>query len=198
MILSSGQAVDLAPQSLGETTPVLSNGYFYANGGLNLSGKFATYAALYRAQPSVATLVDKVANAAARLTLKVWDERPATGKVEDTTSAYAKLIARPTSVLSPFNFWRWTFATYEVYGEAFWYKQRDADGQVIDLLPMHPSRTSVKRDDDGNVVYIFTTGGGNSAGLLEAPEATSCRSSGTTPTASCAACRAWSRCGRLC
>src|SRR4051812_48392848 len=116
MILSSGRAVNLAPQSLGETTPTLSNGYFYARDGLTLSGKFATYAALYRAQPSVATLVDKVSNAAARLTLKVWDEQPATGKVEDTTSAYAKLIARPTSILSPFNFYRWTFATYEVYG----------------------------------------------------------------------------------
>ncbi|MCW2494654.1 phage portal protein [Jatrophihabitans sp.] len=169
MILSGGQAVDLAPQSLGETTPTLSNGYFYASNGLSLSGKFATYAALYRAQPSIATLVDKVANSAARLTIKVWDETPPTGKVQDTTSPYAKLIAEPTQYMSPFNFYRWTFSTYEVYGEAFWYKQRDTSGQVVGLLPMHPSRTIVKRDDDGNTVFVFSIGGVGAAGILEAP-----------------------------
>jgi HK97 family phage portal protein len=60
--------------------------------------------------------------------------------------------------MSPFNFWRWTFSTYEVYGEAFWLQAARRRGQVIDLLPMHPSRTTVKRDEDGNVVYVFTTG----------------------------------------
>jgi hypothetical protein len=64
---------------------MLSNGYFYASDGLNLSGKFATYAALYRAQPSIATLVDKIANSAARLTLKVWDTTPATARSRTPT-----------------------------------------------------------------------------------------------------------------
>lgn len=168
MIVSAGRALDFAPQALGETVPQLSNGYFYGQDGLNLSGRFASYAALYRAQPSIATLVDKVANAAARLTLKVWDTTPADGKVADVASPYARLIARPSSHMSPFNFWRWTFATYEVYGEAFWFKQRDDSGQVVNLLPMHPSRTSVKRDEDGNTYYVFSVGGVGAAGLLEA------------------------------
>jgi len=168
VIQSDGQVVDFAPQALGETVPTIANGYFYAQDGLSLSGKFATYAALYRAQPSIATLVDKIANAAARLTLKVWDHTPATGKVQDTTSPFARLMARPSETMSPFNFWRWTLSTYEVYGEAFWYKQRGPLGNVVGLLPMHPSRVSVKRDDDGQVVYIFTLGVG-SAGILRAP-----------------------------
>ncbi|HET8765798.1 MAG TPA: phage portal protein, partial [Pedococcus sp.] len=175
MIVSDGQPVDFAPQALGETTPSLSNGYFYAQDGLTLSGKFATYAALYRSQPSIATVVDKVANSAARLTLKVWDNTPATGKAIDTTSDFARLIARPSQKMSPFNFWRWTFSTFEIYGEAFWYKQRAGRdsfgrpaGPVINLLPMHPSRTSIERDDEGNVVYVFTLGVA-SAGLLRAP-----------------------------
>jgi len=167
MIVSNGQTVDLAPQVFGETTPTLSNGYFYAKNGLALSGKIATYAALYRAQPSVATLVDKIANSGARLTFRVWDTRPATGKVEETTSPFARLMQRPCRVMSTYNFWRWTFSTYEVYGEAFWLKQRNPETrEVTSLIPMHPSRTTVKRDENGNVIYSFTVGVA-SAGILE-------------------------------
>jgi HK97 family phage portal protein len=70
--------------------------------------------------------------------------------------------------MSPFNFYRWTVATYEIYGEAFWLKQRDKAGQVVGLLPMHPSRTMVKRDEDGKTVYVFTLGVA-SAGILTVP-----------------------------
>jgi len=181
MIVSNGTTLDFAPQALGETVPSLSNGYFYAQQGLELSGKFATYAALYRAQPIVATLVDKIATAAARLTVKVWDNTPKTGKVQDTTSPYAKLMADPCTVMSPFNFYRWTFSTYEIYGESFWYKVRDPNGpsvetehgnrltgKVINVLPMHPSRTAVHRNAFGMVEYIFTLGVA-SAGILHAP-----------------------------
>jgi HK97 family phage portal protein len=135
-----------------------------------LAGKFATYSALYKVQPSIATVVDKVANAAARLTLKVWDTAPATGKVQDTTSAYAKLLRSPTPFMSPYNFWRWTFSTYEVYGEAFWVKQRNPDGSVMSLSPMHPSKTSIKRDNDGRLTYVFTVGMSSVGGILEVPE----------------------------
>lgn len=176
MIVSNGQALDFAPQALGEVTPSLSNGSFYAAQGMDLATRFATYSALYRAQPAVATLVDKIAAAAARLTVKVWDVTPATGRVEDKVSAYARLIARPCTEMSPFSFWRWTVSTYEVYGEAFWYKQRagrDAFGRpagpVVNLLPMHPSRVMVSRDNTGNLTYIFSMGVA-SAGLLTAPE----------------------------
>lgn len=167
MIVSNGQNLGFAPQALGETTPNLANGYFYAETGLSLLGKFATYAALYRAQPSIATLVDKLANSMARLPVKVWDNTPASGRVQDTTSGYAKLMASPCATMSPYNFWRWTFSTYEIYGEAFWLKVRDAFGTIIGFLPMHPSRTAVKRDGEtGAVTYLFTMGVG-SAGLLE-------------------------------
>ncbi|MFJ4230096.1 hypothetical protein ACIPYV_21215, partial [Paenarthrobacter nicotinovorans] len=71
MIISNGTRI--APQALGETTPTLANGYYYAKTALELIGRVETYGALYRAQPSIATVVDKVAAAAARLTIKVWD-----------------------------------------------------------------------------------------------------------------------------
>ena len=181
MIVSNGTTLDFAPQALGETVPSLSNGYFYAAQGLELSGKFATYAALYKVQPIVATLVDKIAVAAARLTVKVWDNTPKTGKIQDLTSTFARLMADPCTVMSPFNFYRWTFSTYEIYGESFWYKVRDPNGpsvetehgtrltgKVVNLLPMHPSRTAVHRNAFGAVEYIFTLGVA-SAGILHAP-----------------------------
>ncbi|TFB96534.1 MULTISPECIES: phage portal protein [unclassified Cryobacterium] len=175
MIVSNGSVLGFAPQALGETTPTLSNGYFYADTGMFLANKFATYAALYSAQPVVTTLVDKIASSQARLKLKVWDEAPATGKVEDTESDYAKLIASPCDQMSTFNFYRWTTSTYEVFGEAFWYKQRAGKdmagrptGKVVNLLPMHPSRVAVHRDAAGQVEYIFTLGVA-SAGILHAP-----------------------------
>jgi HK97 family phage portal protein len=181
VIVSNGTTLDFAPQALGETVPSLSNGYFYAAQGLELSGKFATYAALYKVQPIVATLVDKIAVAAARLTVKVWDNTPKTGKIQDLTSTFARLMADPCTVMSPFNFYRWTFSTYEIYGESFWYKVRDPNGpsvetehgtrltgKVVNLLPMHPSRTAVHRNAFGAVEYIFTLGVA-SAGILHAP-----------------------------
>lgn len=175
MIISSGKTIDFAPQALGETTPLVANGYFYATQGMGLVNQYASYSLLYRAQPSIATVVDKVANAAARLTVKVWDITSSTGRVQDKDSAYAKLIANPCASLSPFAFWRWTFSTYEVYGEAFWYKQRagkDSSGRpsgpVVNLLPMHPSRTAVHRNQEGAVEYVFTLGVASS-GILTAP-----------------------------
>jgi HK97 family phage portal protein len=173
MIISNGSALNFAPQALGEIVPNVANGYFYSAGGLDLLGMHATYGHLYKAQPSISTVVDKIANAAARLTVKLWDTSPETGKVQDKTSPMARLLANPSKEMSPFNFWRWTFSTYEIYGESFWYKQRadqsNPNSPVVNLLPMHPSRTAVHRDPKGNVEYIFTLGVA-SAGILYAPE----------------------------
>ncbi len=169
MIISGGSAVAYAPQSLGEVTPISSStGYFYGRDTLELSGKYATYSRMYQAQPSIATLADKISNALARLTLNVWDTSGPGAKMKDTTSAYAKLIANPSTVMPPFHFYRWTASTYELYGEAFWLKIRDESGAVVRLLPMHPSRIAVERDPDGGVVYVFSIGVA-SAGLLRAP-----------------------------
>jgi HK97 family phage portal protein len=168
VIISNGKQLDFAPQALGEIVPNVANGYFYASGGMSLLNLHATYGQLYKSQPSISTVVDKVANAAARLTVKLWDVSPETGKVQDKKSPLAQLLANPSTEMSAFNFWRWTFSTYEIYGEAFWYKQRDASGKVYNLLPMHPSRTAVHRDPAGDVEYIFTLGVA-SAGILYAP-----------------------------
>lgn len=169
MIVSGGNALNFPVQALAESTPVLTNGYFYNQNGLELANRYATYAALYRAQPSIATLVDKVANSAARLSVKVWDMTDGGGRVQDTTSPYAKLMANPCPFMDVFSFWQWTVSTFEIYGEAFWYKLRNDNGETINLIPMHPSKTAVKRDENGKTWYIFSLGVA-SAGILTAPE----------------------------
>lgn len=170
MFLSNGQVLSgrFAPQALGETVPTLTNGYFYAEQGLNLENRFATYEALYRGQASVATVVDKIANSAARLSPKVWDLTDPGGRNELPKSPLGALLRDPCSEMSAYNFWRWTFSTYEVYGEAFWRKVRDGDGRVVDLIPMHPARVIAKRDQSGNVKYMFSIGVAD-AGILELP-----------------------------
>lgn len=145
-------------QALAETTPSLTNGWFYGDEGLDLIGRHLTYGALYRAQPSVATLVNKRANATARLTLNVWDTTPSTGKVIEKGTPLARLIERPSTYLDPFSFWRWFASTYDVYGEAYLLKERTPDGTLANLTPMTPTRTVVRRDDDGTVWYSFTIG----------------------------------------
>lgn len=175
MLLGNGRALGIAPQALAETTPLTATGYFYGKDGLFLERAFATYSALYKTQPWVATVVDKISNGIARLSLNVWDES-GDSRTLDETSAYAKLLSQPNSELDTYAFWRWVVSTYEIYGEAFLLKQRDDTGRVIQLLPMHPSRTQIKRSHDGSewpgakpgdLLYIFTTGVA-SAGLVNA------------------------------
>lgn len=171
MIISGGSNLPFAPQALAEVSPIsASTGYFYADQGVGLLNTFALYGQMYRAQPWLATVIDKVANSAARLSFNSWDNSGAGEKSRDQTSAYAQLWRRPCPTLNRFGFWNWTFSTYEIYGEAFWLKLRSGIGQVIGLYPMHPSRTIVRRDKDtGDVTYIFSLGVAQ-AGLLEVPE----------------------------
>lgn len=171
MLLADGTPVPFAPQALAETTPLLNDGYWYAQDGLWLDRLHATYGMIYRTQPWVAAVVDKIAALTARLSLRVWDLSSPSGKVLDTDSPYARLIARPNPTLPPFAFKRWIAATSEIYGETYVYKARDpATGDVFALYPMHPTRTAVKRDEDGNEWFLFTVGVA-SAGLLKAPAA---------------------------
>lgn len=190
MIVTGGAALPFAPQALAEVVPISSaTGYFYADQGIELLNRFTLYGEMYRCQPWLHAVADKVSNAAARLSFNSWDttKRPAnsgqpakTGKVLDTTSAFAQLWRRPCPFMPRYSFWRWTFGTYEVYGEAFWLKIRRnqqyvngvlrGSGPVLGLYPMHPSRTIVQRDKDtGRLLYRFTLGVA-SAGILTADE----------------------------
>lgn len=155
MLLSNGSMTGVPAQMFSETSPIANQSYFLPETGLTLETRFATYGALYKAQPWVAVVVNKIANLIARLGVNVWDDTAETGKTIDLTSPYAKLLAKPSATLDPFSFWLWVASTFEIYGEAFVLKNRDDKGRVIGLVPMHPSRTQIERDQDGNLLYRF-------------------------------------------
>lgn len=166
MITGNGQYRALAPQAFAETSPQFFESYHVPRLGMPLETAFASYGQLYRAQPFVRAAVVKVAKCIARLGIKVWDEHPPDGKTIDLDSPYAQLMARPCPTVDNFGFWQWVAATIEIYGETFLLKVREGrvigknlDGtdrrQLSGFVPMHPSMTHIKRDEEGFLSYRF-------------------------------------------
>lgn len=159
-ILENGLAQPIAPQAFAETAPLFFNGYFVPNQGLQLESSFQTYAQLYLRQPWVATVVNRISHAVARLKINVWDTSPATGNVlrpakGEGSSAYAKLMANPCPTMDAYAFRLWLASTYEVYGEAYLIKIRDDRGKITGFIPMHPSLTQIFRNQFGELTYRF-------------------------------------------
>jgi HK97 family phage portal protein len=155
-MLENGTNYPLAPQAFSETAPQFWPSYFVPRLGLTLETAFASYGQLYRAQPWVYAAVRKVASSISRLGVAVWDQSPETGQLLDLDGPYAKLMADPCPVMSPTQFWDWTAATNEIYGETYWIKLREGRGnQVTGFIPMHPSLLQIFRDTGGEEAYRF-------------------------------------------
>ena len=155
MILSNGTQRVLAPQAFAEQSPQFYNSYFVPRSGLDLETSFATYAELYRKQPWVNTVVNKIANLVARLGVQVWDTTSPAGKMLDAVGPYAKLMAKPSPYMDNYSFWLWVASTIEIFGETYLIKIRDTDRSVIGFAPMHPAQTKIHRNSDGTVTYQF-------------------------------------------
>lgn len=170
MLLSNGTATPIPSAALAELTPQVQQGWYYPTStGISLERSFVLYNSLYRFQPWIRTVVDKIANAVARLTINVWDvaQTPegATLRTLDTKSPYAALIANPNDQMDPYRFWQWVAATIEIYGEAYLLKVRTGR-RVTSLIPMHPSRIVVVRHPDtGEELYLWN-GAAGSDGML--------------------------------
>jgi HK97 family phage portal protein len=159
-ILENGLAQPVAPQAFAETAPLFFNGYFVPHQGLQLENRFATYAQLYMGQPWVATVVNRIAHAIARLQINVWDTAPATGNIlkpaqGEGASAYAKLMANPCPTMHPYAFRLWLASTFEVYGEAYLIKIKNDRDKTVGFIPMHPSLTQIFRNQYGELTYRF-------------------------------------------
>lgn len=157
MLLSGGTAVDTT--SLGNSSGTLLDGSEIQGGaGLHISGAYASYAALYRAQPWVHTLVRKLAVGGSRLPSKTY-QRTGSGRTLAQDSPYGDLMRRPCGYRFGRKFlWLWTFSTYELYGESMWLKLRDDNRRVRELAPMHPANV-LTRFIDGQLYYGFMGGG---------------------------------------
>lgn len=159
--------MELAPQGLAELSPIIPQGYYYAiHQGLQLEYQFALYGELYMKQPWISAVVNKRADAVARLPVNVWDVKGDTKQL-DTRSAYATLMSDPCPYMDPFSFWGWIQRTIDIYGECYLAKMRSDSGNVFGLMPMHPSRVSIKRDpDQGIYTYYFEAGSGINTELV--------------------------------
>lgn len=124
---------------------------------LELSGWWASYGTIYRRQLWVSVVVNKLANAYARLPLKVY-QRGAAGRTEVPDHPYARLLDKPNSYHDPFFFWIWMDSTLSVYGEVFAAKVRDAGGRPVELLPLHPAMMTLDDRDPRNLKWIFDNG----------------------------------------
>lgn len=164
-LISNGHPIP--PQSLAETSPMAVTSYWYGHDGAVLTDYMATYSYIYRSQPVLSGIVDKVADLTARLTLQTWDTTDPDAASIDRQSEYAQLLRNPCLYLDPYSFWVWWVSTYEIYGEVYGYKLRDATGAVISICPMHPTRTWIERDENGNEKFTFSLGVAN-VGLLVA------------------------------
>lgn len=155
MILSTGYSQPLAVQAFAETAPQFSEAYFAPKTGLQLAHSFATYGVMYKVQPHVFAVVDKIANLIARLGVSVWDTKPEAGDKLDRTGPYARLMRDPCYSVDRFHFYHWLATTFEVYGETYLLKNRDANGKVASFIPMHPALTQVRRHENGVLHYQF-------------------------------------------
>jgi HK97 family phage portal protein len=156
---------------LGDTTPMFAQASVFNAGGVSLTQKFASYAAIYRGQIWVYTVVNKLAKGTARLPLKVYERGDGGSRVEQRDSAYARLLRSPNPKHDAHFLWMWTASTRKAYGEALWLKVRGRDGQPAEVWPLHPTNVIVRKEQDGNLTYLFTAGMISNAAAFEIPAA---------------------------
>jgi phage portal protein BeeE len=165
-----------------------ANASYYSTDSLALLNTYAAYAAIYRTQLWVGTVVRKLAMATARMPFEIK------GRINETDSInengpLTELLARPNVNMSGFKLWEWTSSTRDVYGEAFWLKLRDRNGRVRELHPMHPTNVIVRRLDDGGIGYVYSNGTANTSTCRSSRRRTSSRSRRTTRRTSSVASR---------
>jgi HK97 family phage portal protein len=100
----------------------------------------SAYAGIYSKQLWVYVVVGKRAKATARLPLPVY-EKSGQDRQRTDTHPMAKLLRNPNPGMSGFDLWRWTSATFDIYGDTAWLKKRRG-GDVVALYPLHPSSLS--------------------------------------------------------
>lgn len=111
-----------------------------------MSGSWpSAYSGIYSRHLWVYTVITKLARAAARLPLPVY-ERDEMNRPRRDDHPLARLLARPNPAMSGFDLWLWTSSTFDIYGDTFWLKQRRG-GEVVALYPLHPTAMTYDEQD---------------------------------------------------
>ena len=125
------------------------------NMGVELSGFWAAYGAIYQAQLWVYTVVNKRASLLANLPLKTYARGWHNGRDEVPESRLARLMVERMRGMSAVVWWGWVAHTEDIFGEAFAWKKRDRGGRPIALPGLHPTCMTRNSADDG---WIFQNG----------------------------------------
>lgn len=123
-----------------------SSSWFPSMPPMSSHGWPSAYSGIYSRQLWVYVVVSKLAKAAARLPLPVYEHNELDRPRRDD-HPMAQLLAKPNPRMSGFDLWLWTSSTFDIYGDTFWFKRR-ANGRVVGLFPLHPS--SMTYDDGWN------------------------------------------------
>lgn len=175
MIISGGRKV--AIQSLAEQYTTSATTYFYAHDTLSLVERLTTYGDIYKTQPILSGIIDKVAALGARLPVHSRNVADPNKTFIEYDSPYARLFEQVCPYMDNFTFWTWWITTYEIYGEVYGIKIRrngddtyqSTEGEVIGVAPMHPTRVWIERQDTGKEIFHFAMQGSANPSLMNIP-----------------------------
>lgn len=129
-----------------------------------------TASKLYQSQDNLKAVVDFLANSIAQLPLNVYARNDETDRKRDRTSPAARLLWRPNSCMTQFEFVRAIMTEYFVFGTVYVLVLPDADSKAGWQMWPVPSEwvTSTKRE---NAYYAesITVVAGNNGNAVEIP-----------------------------
>jgi HK97 family phage portal protein len=154
VIVSFGQVVSMS-------APRNSQAPVYAPAGVGLYGSsFATYAAIWRTQPNVRTVVDFLARNIASLPLHWFRRKSDTDRERLAGHGLATLLSNPNPAKSGYRFFEDLMSDLGIYFNAFWVKVR-TNGQVTGLVRVPPEQMAI----EGTLLpqrYVWTPPGSES------------------------------------
>lgn len=115
--------------------------------------------AVYQQSPWVYLAINRIAEAAALVPLRVWRLLP--GREEAlTTHPLLDLLAAPNPTLSRFELMEQTVGMLELTGNAYWLLLGDEGGAPREIWPLHPRRVRIVPHPQRFVAgYIYEQGG---------------------------------------
>ncbi len=157
----------------------------YANGGtttqpsswlVNLSAGGKTTAGvavdewIAEGMPAVYACVHAISETVGQLPLKLYQKTPGGRSVADEHPLYLILHDLPNPEMTAYQFREILTRHLAMWGRAYAFIQRDSDGEVIALWPIHPTRVYVDRDGLNRKRYTIKNPDGPDQVLLYNPD----------------------------
>jgi HK97 family phage portal protein len=100
--------------------------------------------------------VRRIAETIATLPLNFYSANPdGIGTLDTEHPLYFILHHSPNYDMTAVNFWECMVGCYLLWGNSFAEIVRGGDGRITSLNPMRPDRVQVRRDANGDLIYIY-------------------------------------------